>query len=194
MLNFAKLRLLWLLLLSQSDKLLHNISWGYSCFRFRRCCVQSTLKDGSAQFVFLYTLLRIFTFSFYTINVCTIYLWQKEHFWTLDTAALTCFRTLYPRIQRGHWRFFGTPSLTKATRIIPEGERNTADDELESVTDWETKLIAPLSPVFCSQMSNPWKIRWTILEPGQVSNGTLGTVTSFVCLKHGSLPRSWTPL
>ncbi len=43
-------------------------------FRFRRCCVQSTLKDGSAQFVFLYTLLRIFTFSFNTINVCTIYL------------------------------------------------------------------------------------------------------------------------
>ncbi len=26
------------------------------------------------------------------------------------------------------------------------------------------------------------------------SNGTLGTVTSFVCLKHGSLPRSRTPL
>ncbi len=51
---------------------------------FRRCCVQSTLKDGSAQFVFLYTLLRIFTFSFYTLNVCTIYLWQKNTFghWT----------------------------------------------------------------------------------------------------------------
>ncbi len=49
----------------------------------------------------------------------------KEHFWTLDTAALTCFWTLYPRIQRGHWRFFGTPRLTKATRIIPGGERNT---------------------------------------------------------------------
>ncbi len=38
------------------------------------------------------------------------------------------------------------------------------------------------------------EIRWTTLEPGQVSNGTLGTVTSFVCLKHGSLPRSRTPL
>ncbi len=49
----------------------------------------------------------------------------KEHFWTLDTAALTCFWTLYPRIQRGQRRFFGTPRLTKATRIIPEGERNT---------------------------------------------------------------------
>ncbi len=131
--------------------------WG-SAFRFRRCCVQSTLKDGSAQFVFLYTILRIFTFSFYTINVCTIYLWQKNTFGHWDTAALTCFWTLYPRrIQRGHWRFFGTPRLTKATRIIPEGERNTADDVLESVTDWETKLTAPLSPVFCSQMSNPWK-------------------------------------
>ncbi len=33
-----------------------------------------------------------------------------------------------------------------------------------------------------------------LIEPGQVSNGTLGTVTSFVCLKHGSLPRSRTPL
>ncbi len=41
-------------------------------FRFRRCCVQSTLKDGSAQFVLLYTFLRIFTFSFYTHNICTI--------------------------------------------------------------------------------------------------------------------------
>ncbi len=28
----------------------------------------------------------------------------KEHFWTLDTATLTCFRTLYPRLQHGHWR------------------------------------------------------------------------------------------
>ncbi len=111
----------------------------------------------------------------------------KEHFWTLDTAALTCFRTLYPRIQRGQWRFFGTPRLTKAARIIPGGERNTAGDAREFVTDWETGLTALLFRVFCSQMSNPWKIRWTILEPGQVSNGTLGTVTSFVCLKHGSL-------
>ncbi len=33
--------------------------------------------------------------------------------------------------------------------------------------------------VFCSLMSNPWKIIWTILEPGLVFNGTLGTVTSF---------------
>ncbi len=30
----------------------------------------------------------------------------KEHFWTSDNATLTCFRTLYPRIQRGHWRYF----------------------------------------------------------------------------------------
>ncbi len=46
--------------------------------------------------------------------------------------------------------------------------------------------------VFCSLMSNPWSIIWTILEPGLVSNGTLGTVTSFVWLKHGSRPRSRT--
>ncbi len=106
----------------------------------------------------------------------------KELFWTLDTAALTCFRTLYPRIQRGQWRFFGMPRLTKAARIIPGGERNTAGDVLEFVTDWETGLTALLSPVFCLQMSNPWKIRWTILETGQVSNGTLGT--NILCLSE----------
>ncbi len=43
-------------------------------------------------------------------------------------------------------------------------------------------------------MSNPWIIRWTILEPGLVSNGTSETVTSFVCPKHGSLLRSRTTL
>ncbi len=40
--------------------------------------------DGSAQFVLLSTFLRIFTFSFYTHNVCTIYIRQKNTFghWT----------------------------------------------------------------------------------------------------------------
>ncbi len=103
-------------------------------FRFRRCCVQSTLKDGSAQFVFLYTILRFYFLFLHDYRLHYLFM-TKEHFWTLDTAALTCFWTLYPRIQRGHWRFFGTQRLTKATRIIPEGERNTADDVLESVTD-----------------------------------------------------------
>ncbi len=51
----------------------------------------------------------------------------KEHFWTLDTAALTWFRTLYPRIQRGHWRYFGTQRWTKATGITTGGERNTLE-------------------------------------------------------------------
>ncbi len=42
------------------------------------------VKDGSAQFVLLYTFLRIFTFSFYTHNVCIIYIRQKNTFghWT----------------------------------------------------------------------------------------------------------------
>ncbi len=111
------------------------------------------------QTLVLYTFLRIFTFSFYTHNVCTIYIRQKNR-WTLDTAALTCFRTLYPRIQRGHWRYFGTPRLTKAAWIIPGGERNTAGDALEFVTDWEKGLTVLLYRVFCSLMSNPWKIRW----------------------------------
>ncbi len=35
------------------------------------------VKDGSAQFVLLYTFLRIFTFSFYTHNVCIIYIRQR---------------------------------------------------------------------------------------------------------------------
>ncbi len=37
-----------------------------------RCTVD--VRDGSAQFVLLYTFLRIFTFSFYMHNVCTIYI------------------------------------------------------------------------------------------------------------------------
>ncbi len=42
------------------------------------------VRDGSAQFVLLYTFLRIFTFSFYMHNVCTIYIRQKNTFghWT----------------------------------------------------------------------------------------------------------------
>ncbi len=60
---------------------------------------------SSAQIVLLSTFLRIFAFSSYTRNVCTDCLRQKNTFghWT---ATLTCFGTLYPCIQRGHWRFF----------------------------------------------------------------------------------------
>ncbi len=39
----------------------------------------------------------------------------EEHFWTLDNATLTWFRTLYPWIQRGHWRYFGAPSWSTTT-------------------------------------------------------------------------------
>ncbi len=46
--------------------------------------VFSRLSSSSAQIVLLSTLLCIFTFSFYTHNVCTDYLWQKNTFghWT----------------------------------------------------------------------------------------------------------------
>ncbi len=95
-------------------------------FRFRRCVVQSTL--GMAPLNLCFNIL------FYVFLLCTIYIRQKN-FWTLGTTALTCFRTLYPQIQRGHWRYFGTPRLTKAASIIPGGEGNTAGDALEFVTD-----------------------------------------------------------
>ncbi len=48
----------------------------------------------------------------------------KEHFWTLDTASLTCFRTIYPRIHPGHQRFFVTWRRTMATG---DGTRNTVE-------------------------------------------------------------------
>ncbi len=46
--------------------------------------------DGSAQFVLLSTFVRIFTFSFYTYNVCTIYIRQKNTFghWNRCTNLL----------------------------------------------------------------------------------------------------------
>ncbi len=68
--------------------------------------VFSRHSGSSAHIVLLSTFLHIFTFSFYTHNICTDYLRQKKIFgrWTL-----------YPRIQRGHWRFFETQRRTKAT-------------------------------------------------------------------------------
>ncbi len=140
-----------------------------------------------------YILFYVFLLSLFTRVTSALFTYDKRTLLDIGHRCTNLLQDTYPRIQRGRWRFFGTPSLTKATRIIPEGERNTAGDVLESVTDWGKKLTALLSPVFCSQMSNPWKIRWTILEPGLVSNVTLETVTSFVCLKHGSLPRPRTP-
>ncbi len=136
-----------------------------------------------------YILFYVFLLSLFTRLTSALFIYDKR---TLLDIGHRCTNLLLDTLSTDPaWplEILRNAEVTKATRIIPEGERNTADDVLESVTDWETKLTAPLSPVFCSQMSNPWKIRWTTLEPGQVSNETLGTVTSFVCLKHGSLPR-----
>ncbi len=139
--------------------------------------------------IFLFFLL-LFWYVYRLQWLCT----TEEHFWTLDNATLTWLRILYPRIQRGHWRYSGAPSWTTTTWTTAGGEGNTAGDVLEYATDWGKRLTALLCQVFCSLMSNPWRIRWTILEPGLVSNETLGTATSFVWLKRGSRPRSRTPL
>ncbi len=134
-------------------------------------------------------------FTSLLIRVCLQWLCMtEEHFWTLDIATLTWLRILYPRTQRGHWRYFGAPSWTMTTWTTAGGEGNTVGDVLEYAADWGKGLTALLFQVFCSLMSNPWRIRWTILEPGLVSNETLGTATSFVWPKHGSRQRSRTPL
>ncbi len=70
----------------------------------------SRLWISSAQnctfMCFFYLFLLLFLYVQHLQWLCT----TKEHFWTLDSATLTWFRTLYPRTQRGHWRYFGTPS------------------------------------------------------------------------------------
>ncbi len=71
----------------------------------------------------------------------------EEHFWTLDSATLTWFRTLYPRTQRGHWRYFGTTSWTMTTWLTAGHEGNIAGDALEYATDWGKGLIVLLTNV-----------------------------------------------
>ncbi len=44
--------------------------------------------------------------------------------------------------------------------------RNTVEKALEFATDWGKELTVLLYRAFYSLMSNPWIIRWTILEPG----------------------------
>ncbi len=116
----------------------------------------------SAKIVLLFTFLLTFAFSFYTQRLH----WSpttKEHFWTLDIPSLTCFRTPYPRIHPGHPRFFETRTGTMTTG---DGTRNTVEKALEFATDWGKGLTVLLYRAFCSLMSNPWRIRWTILKPG----------------------------
>ncbi len=93
----------------------------------------------SAQIVLLFTFLLSFAFSFYTHNISTDHLRQRNTFghWT----PLTCFRTLYPRIQHGHLKFFGT----MATCITP-GARSSVENSLGSATDWGKGLTSPPLP------------------------------------------------
>ncbi len=124
------------------------------------------VKDGSAQFVLLYNFLRIFTFSFYSHNVCTIYIRQKN---TLDIGH-RCTNLLQDTLSTADpaWpvEILRNTEVNKGRLNNPRRRKNTAGDELEFVTDWEKTLTVLLCRVFCSLMSNPWKIRWTILEPG----------------------------
>ncbi len=78
---------------------------------------------------------------------------------------LNSFRTLYPTWQLEILR---ARRWTMATWITPRGDgsRSTVGNALGSTTDWEKGLTVLLSRVSCSPMSNPWRIRWTILEPG----------------------------
>ncbi len=107
---------------------------------------------SSAQIVLLSTFSHIFAYSFYTQGLFT----TKEHIWTLDTATLTCFKTLYPRIQRGHWRFFRTRRRTKATWIIPGSvsSRSTTGNVLESATDWGKGLTVLLYRILLTNVQS----------------------------------------
>ncbi len=125
--------------------------------------------------------LPIFLFFFTSLLIrvsSAMIMYDRRTLLDMDNATLTWLRILYPRIQRGHWRYSGAPSWTTTTWTTAGGEGNTAGDVLEYATDWGKRLTALLCQVFCSLMSNPWRIRWTILEPGLVSNETLGTATS----------------
>ncbi len=110
------------------------------------------------RIVLLCVFLPIF-FTSLLIRVCLQWLCTtEEHFWTLDIATLTWLRILYPRTQRGHWRYFGAPSWTMTTWTTAGGEGNTVGDVLEYAADWGKGHTALLCRVFCSLMSNPWRI------------------------------------
>ncbi len=57
-------------------------------------------------------------------------------------------------------------ALTSTVEIAWKQRGNTVEIALVFETDWGKGLTVLLYRAFCSLMSNPWRIRWTILEPG----------------------------
>ncbi len=108
----------------------HHQAFGAALFSRR--------SERSAQMVLLFTFLRIFTFSFYTHNVCTIYLqiWGswilirrdksicfQQSFWEKScTNILRCFLVLIPQL----YIFLRTSTLKiKLRKGVQYGTFNT---------------------------------------------------------------------
>ncbi len=112
-------------------------------------------------FYLLFYLLLISIFTHITTG--TDHLRQKYTLGHWKTASLTWFRTLYHRIHRGLLRFFGTRREQRAQ----ETEKKKHSGNSAGIRNRLRKgLTVLLYRAFCSLMSNPWRIRWTILEPG----------------------------
>ncbi len=148
----------------------HTLLW-ISMLVYAACLFSSAKKqDGAAKNKMALlcsdavqvALLRLCFYLLFYLLLLSIFTHITSALITYDKGTLYP-RILYPRIHPGHSRFFGTRRGTMATG---DGTRNTMEKALEFATDWGKGLKVLHYRAFCSLMSNPWRIRWTILQPG----------------------------
>ncbi len=119
--------------------------------RFRRCSVQSTLRMDPLNLCF-YILFYVFLLSLLTRITSALFIYDKR---TLLDIGHRCTNLLQDTLSTDPaWplEILRNTEVNKGRLKIPGGERNTAGDELEFVTDWEKGLTVLLYRVFCSLM------------------------------------------
>ncbi len=134
-------------------------------FRFRRCFCTVDVMMGPFTLC-LYLLFYIFLLSLFTRITSALFIYNKR---TLLDIGHRCTNLLQDTLSTDPaWplEILRNTEVNKGHLIKRRKERNTAGDVLESATDWGKGLTVLLYWVFCSLMSKPWRIRWTILEPG----------------------------
>ncbi len=124
----------------------------------RPCC--------SAKTVFLFTFLLTFDFSFYTHNVCTDHLRQSTLLDIGNRFTNLVQDTLSPN-PNPLWPLEILRNAEEGEqKTTGDGTRNTVEIVLGFVTDEEKGSPSSFTEHSARLMSNPWRIRWMILEPG----------------------------
>ncbi len=113
-----------------------------------------------------YQLFNVFLLSLFTRITSAIFIYDKRTLLDIGHRYTNLLQDTLSMDPTWPLEILRNTEVNKGRLNNPRRRKKHRGKRAGIATDWGKELTVLLYRVFCSLMSNPWRIRWMILEPG----------------------------